>query len=124
MLHETGNMDARDLQTYLDLFKNMSNFMRRPTMIVHLEVTPEEALARIRKRARVMEAGITLEYLQALHREYEVFIAEINQSIPVIRIDYSKFHDVDEIVATVKREFDALKIVRVVKVERSPYPLE
>lgn len=124
MLAASGFISARDLKTYLDLFQNMSNFMRRPTLIVHLEVTPEEALKRIKGRKRAMESGITLEYLQALHAQYEIFIAEINQSIPVIRIDYAKFHDVDEIVATVKREFEALKVVRVVKVERSPYPLE
>ncbi len=30
------------------LFSNMSNFMRKPNLLVHLEVTPEESMARIK----------------------------------------------------------------------------
>jgi len=116
MLNEMGFIDNRDLRTYLDLFRNMSHFMSRPTMIVHLEVSPQEALDRIRKRGREMEKGITLEYLTALHRQYEIFLSEINQTVPVIRIDYSQFHDTKAVVDTVRREFDALKTVRTVAV--------
>jgi hypothetical protein len=32
---------------YLSLFKNMSNFMKKPNIIVHLDVSPEESLRRI-----------------------------------------------------------------------------
>eukprot|EP01048_Picozoa_sp_COSAG05_P007950 COSAG05_NODE_581_length_8548_cov_3.360279_6_plen_211_part_00 len=32
MLHDSGHMDDRDYATYLDLFKNMSNFMKKPNI--------------------------------------------------------------------------------------------
>lgn len=58
ILHKDGFIDDRDYHTYMDLFKNMSNFMKKNTLIVHLDVTPEEAMERIKERARGCEVGI------------------------------------------------------------------
>ena len=43
MLRDDGLMEEREYQTYLSLFNNMSNFMRKPNIIVYLDVTPEES---------------------------------------------------------------------------------
>ena len=51
----------------MELFNNMSNFMKKPNIIVHLEVSPEESMRRIKARSRDCETGITLKYLQDLH---------------------------------------------------------
>lgn len=61
MLRDSGLMDDRDYGTYIELFKNMSNFMKKPNIIVHLDVKPEEAMERIRVRSRGCETGITVE---------------------------------------------------------------
>ena len=45
----------------------MSHFMRKPNVLIHLEVSPEESLARIKSRARGCEVTITLDYLRHLH---------------------------------------------------------
>ena len=50
MLRDSGLMEERDHDTYVSLFNNMSNFMKKPNIIVHLDVTPEESLARIHER--------------------------------------------------------------------------
>jgi deoxyadenosine kinase len=42
MLRDSGHMEERDFRTYMELFSNMSNFMKKPNIIVHLDVTPEE----------------------------------------------------------------------------------
>lgn len=42
----TGHMSERDFNTYMELFNNMSNFMKKPNIIVHLDVKPEESLRR------------------------------------------------------------------------------
>lgn len=39
-LVKQGLMDQRDYQTYLELFKHMSNFMCRPNVIVFLDLSP------------------------------------------------------------------------------------
>ena len=91
VLYEDGNMEKREYLTYLNLFKNMSNFMKENTLIIHLDVSPEEALRRIQLRARGCETGITIEYLTKLYNAYEDFLAEISQVIPVIKFNYNKF---------------------------------
>ena len=42
----------------------MSNFMKKPNIIVHLDVSPEESLRRVRGRDRDCESGMTLEFLR------------------------------------------------------------
>ncbi len=64
MLCRQGHMDERDYRTYISLFSNMSSFMKKPNIIVHLDVSPEESLRRIHMRSRGCESGIKLEFLQ------------------------------------------------------------
>ena len=96
MLYQSGHMEARDYQTYRELFSAMSNFMRRPNLIVHLDLTPEESLRRINERNRGCESAIGLEYLTGLHNAYERFLNEISRIIPVIKVDWSRFRTAEE----------------------------
>lgn len=105
MLAETGQMDARDYRTYQELFKHMSNFMCKPSVIVYLDVSPETSMERIRMRSRGVEADIELSYLRALHEGYERFLGDISRVIPVIRIDYERFASADEMAELIKREY-------------------
>ncbi len=105
MLAETGLMDARDYRTYQSLFKNMSNFMCKPSVIVYLDVSPKTSQERIRRRSRGVEADIELGYLESLHAGYERFVKEISKVIPVIRIDYERFATADEMAEVIKREY-------------------
>lgn len=82
MLRNAGLMDQRDYDTYLSLFNHMANFMRKPNVIIHLEVSPEASLDRIKARARGCETAITLDYLRGLHAAYEEFIADISRVRP------------------------------------------
>jgi deoxyadenosine kinase len=43
VLYEQGNMEEREYKTYLNLFRNRSNFMKKNTLIVRLDVEPQEA---------------------------------------------------------------------------------
>jgi deoxyadenosine/deoxycytidine kinase len=67
MLYQSGQMEERDYATYRELFSSMSNFMRRPNLIVHLDLTPQESMRRINERNRGCESGISIEYLTALY---------------------------------------------------------
>lgn len=112
VLYEQGNMEEREYKTYLNLFRNMSNFMKSNTLIVHLDVKPEEALERIKMRARGCEVGITVEYLTKLYQGYEEFLQEISKVIPVIRVNYSKFKTAKEMAAVIKNEYDQMHVIR------------
>ncbi|MEC8276293.1 MAG: deoxynucleoside kinase [Myxococcota bacterium] len=100
-----GLMDERDYRTYLDLFKHMSNFMCRPNIIIYLDIQPETSFERIQMRSRDVESGISLDYLQMLHHEYESFVEKIAKQIPVIRIPWEKFRDADEMAHVIKTEY-------------------
>ena len=104
-LVDQGLMEDRDYRTYLQLFRHMSNFMCRPNLIVYLDLTPETSMARVRERSRGVESGLTLDYLRALHVEYERFIADISRMVPVIRVDWEQYRDPDEMAATIEREY-------------------
>ena len=98
-------MAERDYRTYLALFRHMSNFMCRPNVIVYLDVKPERSLERVQARSRSVENGITLDYLSALYNEYERFIGEVSRAIPVIRVDWDRFRDADEMAELIQREY-------------------
>jgi deoxyadenosine kinase len=104
-LMQQGMIDQRDYETYLELFKHMSHFMCRPSLIIYLDLTPERSLERIKMRARNVEAGIPMAYLELLHRGYEEFIADISRSIPVIRVPWEEFHETEEVVKLVQETY-------------------
>lgn len=105
MLVKLGLMEDRDFQTYLSLFRHMSNFMCRPSVIIYLDVSPERSMDRIRMRDRDVESGISLDYLKALYQEYEAFIGDISRTVPVIRVDYDRFRSAEEMAAVIEREY-------------------
>ena len=115
MLVELGLMDDRDYRTYQDLFSHMSNFMCRPNVIVYLDTKPEEAKRRIEMRARGVESAISLDYLEALYKEYEIFIENISKVIPVIRVDYQRFHTAEEMARVIRDEYLDHSFLRSVK---------
>jgi hypothetical protein len=86
--------------------------MRKPNVIVHLDVSPEESLKRIKSRSRDCESGIPLAYLESLHRGYEAFLDDISRFIPVIKVDWSEFQDAETMAKTIRQEWEAMRSVR------------
>lgn len=112
MLNRSGMMDDRDYRTYVSLFSHMSNFMKKPNLIVYLTCTPEESLARIKSRSRDCESSIPLDYLKNLEAVYEEFIVEISRTIPVIRVDWSKYRTAEEMAQVIKQEYERISYIR------------
>jgi deoxyadenosine kinase len=105
MLSTTGLMDARDYDTYVALFRNMSNFMCKPSAIIYLDVSPQASLARIEERSRDVESAVSLEYLTALHKEYDAFVQDISRRIPTIRVSWEQYRDVEEMAEMIQTEY-------------------
>merc|ERR1711879_859191 len=87
------------------------------------DLTPEESYRRIQLRSRACESGIPLEYLQALHGAYEVFIADIARVIPVIKVDYSNFRTAEEMAKMIKEEYSKIANIRHVSFEKVLTPV-
>ena len=115
MLMRLGLMEERDYETYNSLFSNMSSFMRRPNMIVFLDVTPEVSYQRIQQRKRECEAGVTLEYLAHLHAAYKDFITDISKAIPVVRVEWNSFTAPEEVARKIGEAYASVNSIVDVK---------
>ncbi|MDP6853212.1 MAG: deoxynucleoside kinase [Candidatus Marinimicrobia bacterium] len=73
-LHEMKFMTDRDWDTYVDLFKNMTQFLRKPDLIIYLRASTDTLLSRIRNRDRNFERDISPEYLHSLNISYDQWI--------------------------------------------------
>ena len=111
-------MEEREYKTYLELFQNMSNFMKKPNIIVHLDLTPEESLRQIQVRNRDCEQSISLEYLKALYTAYEDFVNDIAKIIPVIKVDYQRFHTAEQMAKVIKTEYEQISNIKHVPLDK------
>lgn len=114
VLYNQGMIDKRDYDTYLSLFANMSNFMKKNNLIVHLDVTAEESLERIKLRSRDCESTISLDYLKELHAAYEEFLLDIARVIPVLRVKYSEFKTAEEMANIINEEFHKMLNIKTI----------
>ena len=109
MLKESNLMSKLDFKTYVDLFQNMANFLHRPDLIVYLDVEPEIALERINERSRGCETGITIEYLKSLKEGYEEWLSDVEDRIPVLKLDWNSYQDTDIIILKIKEKIKEKK---------------
>ena len=69
--HEFGNIDKRGMET-LDLYWDaISKVVVQPDIFVYLRAKPETCQERIKSRGRDCEQDIPMEYLSALHKNYD-----------------------------------------------------
>lgn len=97
ILHDNNEMNDEEYELYLKISNKEFYSLIKPTCIIFLDVKPEVALERIKMRARGIETGISLEYLQALYNGYINFIENISKDIFVIKVDWNKFRDLKEL---------------------------
>jgi len=91
MLRDIGKIEERDYITYTKLFDAMLCFLRRPNIIVYLDVTVETALKRIKKRARDCEkVTVDATYLSLLKTEYEKWCIGMSTTVPVLKYKWDE----------------------------------
>ena len=90
-LYNIGCMDKRDWNTYSELFNNMTNFIRKPDLIIYLKADLDILLKRINQRDREYEAKIDPVYLGQLNDLYDYWIKEIDWT-EVMIIDTNNFN--------------------------------
>jgi deoxyguanosine kinase len=88
MLRKHNFIDGRDAATYQELIRHVT--IHKPDVILWLDVTPEEAFARIQRRGRACESGMTLWYMQELHKAYEVLYQQlVAAQYNIVRLDWN-----------------------------------
>ena len=73
-LHDMNFMMDRDWSTYQNLFSNMTQFLRKPDLIIYLKASTDTLLSRIKNRDRDFERDISPEYLHSLNISYDKWI--------------------------------------------------
>jgi deoxyadenosine kinase len=98
MLYKSGNISEVDFNTYKKLYSNMINFIKKPSLIVYLEVEPKIALERIKLRNRKCEQNITLNYLIDLQNNYEEWLNTISKTTRIVKINWNEFLSTDKVI--------------------------
>lgn len=70
-LYEAGQMEDRDYQNYLELYKVMSGFLTPPDLVIYLRKSLPKLKERIALRGRSFEKDIPDQYLSNLNRYYD-----------------------------------------------------
>jgi deoxyadenosine/deoxycytidine kinase len=84
-LHHMGNLAERDYLAYRKLFDLVVGSLPPPNLLVYLKCPVEVLMARIQRRARNMETGITTSYLSLLDSFYEEWLRAFDMC-PVLTI--------------------------------------
>ena len=94
-LHEMNFMTDRDWRTYKDLFRNMTQFLRKPDLIIYLRASTDTILSRVQSRDRDFERKISPEYLHSLNIAYDKWISHCkDQKVLIIESDsFNIFED-------------------------------
>jgi len=97
MHREAGNIHELEWKTYLRMYRSlMARVTELPRILVYLDVSPEIAFSRVRRRGRESEVGMTLDYLQKLQIKYHRLLERIESGqhewatgIRVQRVDWN-----------------------------------
>jgi len=84
-LHHMGNLSERDYLAYRRLFDLVVGSLPPPNLLIYLKCPVEVLVARIQRRARNMETGISTDYLTLLDTFYDEWLTAFDLC-PVLTI--------------------------------------
>jgi deoxyadenosine/deoxycytidine kinase len=84
-LHHLNNLDERDYLSYRRVFDLVVQHLPAPDLLIYLNCPVPILMERIRRRARNIESGINVEYLQLLESFYQEWMA-VYDICPVLTI--------------------------------------
>ena len=106
-LHRSGVMSDRDFSTYSAMYGAIRDSLPTPDLLIYLRCSMRTLRRRIKKRGRMEEQAIDLDYLKGLHEAYEDWFARYDLGPTLIieteRVDYLS-HLVDRLELTAALE--------------------
>ncbi|MCL6527292.1 MAG: deoxynucleoside kinase [Thermaceae bacterium] len=97
-LHLEGHLSQRDWSTYLSLYEGIAPALRKPDLLIYVRASLPTLQTHIQRRGREYEQQIPAEYLAALNRLYEAWIAAYDLS-PVLVISSDTVNYADDLEA-------------------------
>ncbi len=80
LLMESELMSKEEYHLYEELLFNMLEHIERPKLMVYLDITVENAIARINERGREFEKVVDRSYWEALNQHYKAYFKNYNLS--------------------------------------------
>ena len=109
-LHQRGDMDARDWETYRLIAEQLLDGLDAPDLLVYLRRSPESCRGNIARRGRDYEASIPADYLADLGQRYDAWFESYERG-PKLLV-HAEEHDFlnreDDLEALVGRIVEAL----------------
>ena len=96
-LHKMGAIDARDWNTYQQLYAVVSSSLAPPDLMIYLRCPVRTLVKRIEKRGRAMEKNVPIDYLRKLNKLYEGWFERYTLS-PVMVLETDKLDYVTDLV--------------------------
>ena len=91
-LFRQGHIQARDYQTYRELYETVIGFLPPPDLVIYLRASVPTLLKRIESRGRDYESHIETDYLAGLNDLYEAWINDFTLcpvlTVPADDLDY------------------------------------
>lgn len=108
MHYEKGTMSPVDYETYTSLFEAMvmTPYFPHPDILIYLEGSLEDILARIKERGRPMEQQTSIDYWKEMHERYETWIDQFS-ACPILRLNINEYDlvsnpsDIDQVLEKV-----------------------
>lgn len=92
MLENDKQMTSEEFFLYEELLYNMLENVKKPKLMIYLETSVENAVKKIKKRARDYEQVVPLEYWESLDKNYREYFKHYNFSdIVKINVDNIDF---------------------------------
>lgn len=112
-LHQMGLMSTRDFDNYSSLFKNITQLVKAPDLLIYLRASVPKLVDNIQNRGREYEENLRLDYLKKLNERYESWIDTYKLGkLLIIDIDKLDFfnnkEDLGNIVNKVQGELHGL----------------
>lgn len=116
-LYEIGNMEKRDYDNYVSLYRVMTDYLRPPDLLIYLRANIDTLLRQISLRGRDFEQSIRREYLEQLNSHYEAWIERYRLGPKLIvesdTLDFvSKEEDLQRVVAMIEKKLSAQKGIK------------
>ena len=104
-----------EMGIYDKLYKELSDTVPRPDLVVHLTAAVETCLTRVKKRGRSYEKGITADYLKSLVTAYNYFFYHYRET-PLLVVETNEIDfverkgDLEDLIQQITRPFRGTQI--------------
>ncbi|KAG8180212.1 hypothetical protein JTE90_016489 [Oedothorax gibbosus] len=110
-MFKAGYVNKRVKDLYYDIQANTLDELLRPHLVIYLDISPEVALERIKKRNDPIEVNspvLTKDYLESIEYLYkQKYLKEAEKYSEILIYDWSNYGDVEVVVEDIERiDFD------------------